>query len=201
MAAARKLEPLYTYEDYRKVPENGVKLELIDGKIRAMASATSGHQEISLNLSARLREHLRKKGSKCRVIQDVDTRLNYAQGDKTAVRPDVLVVCSPSKIYRGTVIGAPDFVAEIWSPSNTHKERVEKFAKYREAKVREIWFIDPKTKIVETYCLDEASGRYVSYLYTEDDDINVGIFPNLLIEGAELFDTIEDTDDDEEEER
>jgi len=190
MSALKNTDPVYTskytYEEYRLVPENGVKLELIDGEIRAMASPTFRHQEIVTILSQKFRNFL-GKGSKCRVATDVDTRLNFDKGDDTAVRPDFLAVCDPSKLKDDTVKGAPDLVVEIWSPSNTHKDRMDKFKKYCDAGVREIWFINPEAGILEAYRLDDATGKHIPFIYSKDDTIPVGIFSGLSIAGEDIF--------------
>ena len=42
--------------------------------------------------------------------------------NKTIVQPDVFVVCDHRKLTRSRVEGAPDFVAEILSPSTRCKD-------------------------------------------------------------------------------
>ena len=49
---------------------------------------------------------------------------------------------------------APDFIAEILSPSTEEKDRTTKFADYAAHGVQEYWLIDPEKEIVEQYRLD-----------------------------------------------
>jgi Uma2 family endonuclease len=55
------------------------------------------------------------------------------------------------------VPGAPDFAAEILSPSNTAGEMRRKFELYRKSGVREYWELDPESKTLFTYCFKDGS--------------------------------------------
>ncbi len=46
---------------------------------------------------------------------------------------------------------APDFIAEILSPSTESVDRITKFEDYAAHGVAEYWLIDPAKKIVEQY--------------------------------------------------
>jgi len=176
----------YTYEDYIKVPEGDEKLELIDGEIVAMASPTWRHQEIVTTFIASISNHLKEKGSKCKVLSDVDTRLNYAKGDDTAVRPDILMVCDRSKFDEKSIKGAPDFIVEILSPSTAKRDMKVKLIKYCEAGVKEVWIIDPVAEIVLTYVLN-PSGSHDWSIYGAEDEIPVSVLENFYISGSDIF--------------
>ncbi|MCL2350433.1 MAG: Uma2 family endonuclease [Defluviitaleaceae bacterium] len=187
MSALEKQEKLYTYGEYKALSEpNGEKWELIDGEIYVMASSTLRHQDIVGNIYNRLCERLGR--GKCRVVMDVDTRLNYNKGDMTAVRPDILVVCTPSKIDKdkGSIKGAPDLVIEVLSPSNSRHDLRLKYAKYRDAGVKEIWFVDPVHELVTVYRMldnDVYDGR----TYGIEDEVPVCILDGFAISGEDIF--------------
>ena len=48
---------------------------------------------------------------------------------------------------------APDFVAEVVSPSTEHNDRVIKFEDYAAHGIHEYWIIDPEAKTIEQYLL------------------------------------------------
>ncbi|MCL2168989.1 MAG: Uma2 family endonuclease [Defluviitaleaceae bacterium] len=188
MGALKKEEMKYTYEDYCKLPDDGTRWELIDGELFAMAAPSIRHQRVSRRLSRKFFDFF-PEGNKCEVfVAPLDVRLNFAKGDDTAIQPDLLVVCDSSKIEEGSLIGAPDLAIEIWSPNNTHRQRMKKFASYRNALVRELWFVDPETDVIDSYKLNEETGKYEAAFYTADNTIPIRIFPNLTIEGKEIFD-------------
>jgi len=207
MSALRqeKYDIKYTYEDYCNFEDEGTRWELIDGEAYAMAATTIKHQEMLGRIYRRFAEHL-DKSKRCKVLfAPIDVRLfpKKDDKDKTVLQPDLLVVCDPKKLEDGKACkGAPDLVIEILSPSNTHHDRMKKFAKYIEAKVKEIWFIDPETELVETFLLNEESGEYEPSFYTNRKSVAVGILPDLMLSGDDIFGDIDidiDTDINEEE--
>jgi Uma2 family endonuclease len=104
------------------------------------------------------------------------------------VQPDLLVVCDKDKLAKGSVNGPPDFVLEIVSPSNSHKELFIKFQAYLEAGVREYWVIDPETRnaLVHLY----ENGHYISTSYKENARIPVNVLPGLDIALESLWTAI-----------
>ena len=75
--------------------------------------------------------------------------------DRTMVQPDIVIVCDKSKIKRWGIMGAPDFVVEVLSPSTGRKDRHKKLAKYLNAGVREYWLIDPDKKVLFAYNFED----------------------------------------------
>ncbi|MDR2167590.1 MAG: Uma2 family endonuclease [Clostridiales bacterium] len=187
MSAARKLEEYYTYEDYAKW-ETDKRFELIDGVPYAMAAPNTRHQRVSRRLTLRIGNHLeQKKGHSCELfVAPYDVRLNPNTRDDTVFQPDLIVICDPKKIDEKFAKGAPDWVIEILSPSNTHHDRVRKLIKYREARVREIWFVDPETKLIEIYRLED-DGEYSVHYHLGDQSIEVGILPGFAIDTKDIF--------------
>ncbi len=179
----------YTIEDYFALPEER-RVELIDGVIYDMASPTLIHQTISMEICARLREHIRKKKGKCIPgVAPWDVQLDC--DNKTMVQPDVYVICDKSKIQNGRLFGAPDFIVEVLSPSTAKKDTGIKTAKYAAAGVREYWIVDSRRERIVVYILNEE-GYYDISLYTFYDEIPVYIFNNeCKIDFQEISDYIE----------
>ena len=76
----------------------------------------------------------------------------------TVVQPDVFIVCDLGKVDERGVRGAPDWVAEVLSPSTVRHDTVRKLAVYERAGVRELWFIHPIKRTLTLYRLE--AGRY-----------------------------------------
>jgi len=182
MIAERKRE-YFTYVDYCKW-DDGNRWELIDGVPYAMSSPSSNHQRTLLSLGWKFREHL--EGKECEVfVAPFDVRLNVDKADNVVVQPDLLVVCDPDKIGENSCDGAPDLVIEVLSPSTAKHDLTTKFVKYREAGVRELWFVDPALYTVLVY--KWSNGLYIADNYGSDDKINVGILPDLTIDMRDIF--------------
>ena len=148
----------YTLEDYYALPDS-IRVELIDGEIFVMEAPTTIHQLIGSEIYGTLRAYIRNHHGDCLpFVAPVDVQLNCDK--RNMLQPDVLVVCDRSKVIRRCVYGAPDFVAEILSPSSKKKDMMLKLSKYGCAGVREYWIVDPDKKTVITYYFinDDDSG-------------------------------------------
>jgi Uma2 family endonuclease len=188
MSSAKQDFTSYTYEDYCSW-ETDERYELIDGVPYAMAAPLVRHQRASGKLLQKIANHIDQKGGSCEIFHaPFDVRLSHDKGDDTVVQPDLVIICDPKKIEDGkSCKGAPDLVIEILSPSNTYHDRIVKFAKYREAKVKEIWFLDLETKTIEIYIIDKESGNYMPHLYLGPVTVPVGILPGLFIDMKDIF--------------
>ena len=183
-----KKEGDYTLDDYYGLPDER-RVELIDGTFYDMAAPSLSHQTVVIEIASVLRNYIRKNGGKCSVFSaPVDVQLDG--DDRTMVQPDVFVVCDKSKLFERCVVGAPDFVIEVLSPSTGQKDGFLKLQKYQDAGVREYWMIDTRKEKVVTYCFEE---EIFPALYGFDSEIPVWIFGGeLKIDFRPLKDAIED---------
>jgi len=192
MGALPKGEPnrRFTYADYKDWElKEGERYELIRGEAFAMAGPNTRHQNISWEISGQLYNYLR--GKPCRAFSaPYDVRLFYGEGegenDDTVVQPDIMVVCDRDKIGSEGIRGAPDFVVEILSPSNTVFEMEEKRDLYWEAGVREYWVVNPKNNRVTVHLFQDG-GVSTTKTYEAADTVPVGIFPGFGIALDQVF--------------
>lgn len=147
--SSRALDPAYrrvTVEEFLAMDFGGAKAELEDGLIFMMAGGNEVHARIAANLIAGL--HLRLRGSGCRPYgSDLATRT-----DQASIRfPDVSVYCRPLEPGDQTrqLLGDPQVVFEVLSPSTSSHDQLTKLAEYRAlAGIQEIIFVDPsRTRI------------------------------------------------------
>jgi Uma2 family endonuclease len=178
----------YTYSDYLGW-EGPERYQLIYGDALMMASLSVTRQAFLMELSRQFGNWLVDKP--CRVFAaPLDVRLfpEEDNSDETVVQPDLLVVCDKGKLTASSVNGPPDFVLEIFSPSNTSKELLLKFQAYLEAVVREYWVIYPEERkaLVHLY----ENGHYLSTIYKNNARIPVGVLPGLEIALDSLWELI-----------
>ena len=160
-----------TIKDYLSLPE-GTRVELIDGKFYDMAAPTTIHQHVSGLIYYQLLGFIDSNGGDC-VPFDAPTDVQLDCDDKTIVQPDVLVVCDRDKITEARIVGAPDLVVEVVSPSNWNIDTFIKFKKYKKAGVREYWIILPRQQKIVVFCF-EKSDDFVEYTF--NDKVPVGIW-------------------------
>ena len=81
---------------------------------------------------------------------------------------------------------APDFIAEILSPSTAVRDRGIKFEDYAAHGVGEYWLLDPEAEVVEQYVL--KGGRYALRLKSGSGEIESTMIDGFLIPVRALFD-------------
>ena len=172
----------YTIDDIYALPE-GQRAELIDGQIYDMAPPSPMHQELVMELSATLRDYIKKNGGSCKVYP-APFAVFLNEDDRNYVEPDISVICDSSKVDNRGYQGAPDFIIEIVSPSSQRMDYLTKLFKYRTAGVREYWIVNPLQRTVHVYSFE---GTEDSTQYSFDDEITVTIYGDLKICVADLL--------------
>ena len=156
---------------------DGKRAELIDGQIYDMAPPSPFHQELVMELSATIRDYIKKNKGNCKVyIAPFAVFLN--QDEYNYVEPDISVICDLNKINDKGCNGAPDFVIEVVSPSSQRMDYLTKLFKYRTAGVREYWIVNPLRRTVQVYSFE---GPEDSIQYAFEDEIPVAIYKDLKI--------------------
>jgi Uma2 family endonuclease len=193
--ALRKEAEHFTYADYKDWDlAAGERFELIHGTAYAMAGPGAYHQSILGELFKQIAVYL--TGKSCKVYPaPYDVRLFYRadENDDTVVQPDITVVCDEKKRGPEGCRGAPDFTAEILSPSNTAIEMERKFELYRQAGVREYWVLDPEQKTLRAYRFNaagkagEADAPILTRSYGPGDTAVLEVLDNLEIALGPVF--------------
>ncbi|MDI6916038.1 MAG: Uma2 family endonuclease [Desulfitobacteriaceae bacterium] len=180
----------YTYADYLTWPEDE-RWEIIDGVAYMQAAPTPTHQEILMELARQIANYLTGKPCKvypapfCVRLTKDDERKN--EGITKVVEPDITVVCDKSKIDEKGCNGAPDMIIEIISPSSTKRDRFIKFNAYEKAGIKEYWIVEPDVKIVSVFVLQHNGSYGRQNVYSEEDRIQVNLFPDLTIDLKSIF--------------
>ncbi|MDR0928007.1 MAG: Uma2 family endonuclease [Ignavibacteria bacterium] len=186
----------YTYADYLTWLDDK-RRELIDGVISFISKMSPApnlfHAGISWNIVHKLGSYIKKHKGNCKIFYaPFDVRFverdNVTDKDiRTVVQPDILIVCDPSKLDKRGCIGAPDFIAEIVSPSNSYYDTRVKYELYQRYKVKEYWIVYPDSKSVEVNILQE-DGKYATpVVFVEVGDVPVATLPGLSISMDEVF--------------
>jgi len=144
----------FTYADYLTWPDEE-RWEIIRGVPYDMSPApATSHQYVQAQIIGILARDV--SIGNCTVLGSPTDVILPALGEdegesSTVVQPDVLVVCRPERITDRAVVGPPDLVVEILSPSTGFKDQSIKFDLYERCGVREYWVINPETRVVEIF--------------------------------------------------
>lgn len=169
-------EKLYTIENIYALPD-GQRAELIDGRMYMMAPPNFRHQKLVMELSAVIHRYIKSHGGNCEVLP-APFAVFLNEDDRNYVEPDISIICDRNKLNERGCNGAPDWVIEITSPSDSQRDYGVKLFKYRTAGVREYWIVNPITHTVNVYDFehDEGTNQYIF-----DNNIPVCIYDDLNI--------------------
>lgn len=186
-AAEYSIKKNYTLDDYYMLPKDK-RMELIDGTFYVISAPSLIHQTVSLELSYYIRDYIRRKKGNCIVFTaPVDVQLDH--DNHTMIEPDIAIVCDKNKLTKHCITGAPDFVAEIISPSTRERDMFLKLMKYQNAGVREYWIIDIEKERIITYFFAEDE---IPVIYGLNASIPVKIYgEDLTIDFSEIRHTLQ----------
>ncbi len=172
---------MLTYEDYVKIPEDGRRHEIIDGRHIVNAAPRPRHQIITYKLGLAL-QTLFHSGRADVVPSPIDVQLS----ETDIVQPDLIAVARPNahRIGKVKVDGPPELVMEVLSPSTRRLDRGAKRALYEAAGVLEYWIVDPLENTVCQHTL--VSGHYKEVLHNSGKVVSTA-FPELTVSLADIF--------------
>ena len=185
----------YSYADYMTWQFDEA-VELIKGKIMLMSPAPNvKHQSISMNLSRFLSTFLKLKS--CQVfaapfdvrLYDRKKSILASQDIQSVVQPDLCIICDPDLLDKQGCNGAPDWIIEILSKGNSRREMKIKYDLYQESGVIEYWLVYPEEQAIYQFVLNNDKQYQLKHMYANDDIASPHLFPELLIDVNEVFET------------
>ena len=174
----------WTYKDYAAIPEDGSRYEVVNGVLYMSPSPNVWHQSIVGEIFAYLRDYVRGSRLGRVFMGPLDVELSYGH----VVQPDVFVVLNKhfDRITKLRIIGAPDLVVEIASPSTARHDLHAKLDAYASAGVPEYWVVNPDAQTVELLVLE--SGAYSSLgVFSGRTILPSQVVPDLPAEVEQFF--------------
>lgn len=171
-----------TIDDLHKMPDDGRRYELIGGVIYVSPSPLVKHQYVSSRLHRVLSDYLADESRGALLYAPLDVEL----GPHDIVQPDLVFVRAEhrKRITTRRIVGPPDLVIEILSPSNPGHDLVRKAALYASAGVPEYWIVDPRTDTVRVLTLGDQT--YVE-AHDSTETVRSRVLDGLEIPVSELF--------------
>jgi Uma2 family endonuclease len=173
-----------TVEDYRKLPEDDWRYQLIDGEIVMAPSPSFFHQTILANIFGILAPHVQNR----RLGKVLFAPLDFYLDDNNVYQPDLLFISREREgiIHEDGLHGAPDFVAETLSPRTARYDLNAKRAGYARSGVRELWLVYPEAKRVDVFYLQE-NAEAPAASYSLGKTFSSPLFPELEISTDKIF--------------
>jgi Uma2 family endonuclease len=142
----------HTLEDVLKLPEDAPRVELRDGVMVVVPSATGRHQTIGNLLWMWFREHAPAKFVPF-------TAVGIAVGHQDTFEPDVVLLHHPvddtNHYYDARQVA---IALEVVSPGTKRRDRLEKPAEYAAAGIPHFWRIEQEP--IHVFAYDLVNGNY-----------------------------------------
>ena len=174
----------FTYEDYQHTSDDQ-RYELLDGELIMVPAPNLGHQRIDTRLGWRLAQFVEERDLGEVFFAPCDVVLSNTD----VVQPDLLFVSNERAhllLGGANVLGAPDLVVEILSPSTAGRDQTLKRALYAKHGVQEYWLVDPDARTATVLRL--AGGAFeVVALYGEGETMTSPVLEGFSADLNEIF--------------
>ena len=174
----------WTYSHYAALPHDGQRYEIVNGVLTMAPAPSPEHQSIAVRLTYYVFPHVDLAGIGRLFTAPIDVEL----APKNVFQPDAVVVLSAhlDRVADKKIIGVPDLVVEIASPSTAVFDRLIKYEKYAHAGIPEYWIIKPTTRTIEVLVLE--GGEYHSLgIFSGQATLPSRILPDLPVPVEQFF--------------
>ena len=174
----------WTYDDYAALPEDGNRYEILNGVLIMAPSPNGPHQDAALRFGYYLLTIVEFAGLGKVRISPADVELS----PHNVVHPDVFVVLNEhmDRVKEKRVIGAPDLVIELASPSTAAIDRLTKYELYARHGVSEYWIAKPDKRTIEVMVLENGAYRSLG-IFEGKQTLPSRIVPNLPVHVEQFF--------------
>ncbi len=178
-------ERLITYADYRELDtDDCLWYELLHGELVKKSAPSPRHQSASMNLSSLMHTFAKQQRLGAVYCAPIDVFVD----EYNAPQPDILFIANANKhiVTHDGIMGAPDLVVEILSPSSIRYDRGMKQRLYQRLGVQEYWILDPKNSSIEVYRLIEGMYDLVSFA-VERGTVDSIALSGFVVEVGDIF--------------
>ncbi len=181
-AAILKLD----YEDYRELPNDGRRYEIIEGELFMSPAPTPRHQLAILELAGSLHAFARDHALGVVLMAPIDVVLS----SHDIVQPDVLFVTEARRsiVSSQNIQGAPDLVVEVLSPTSRRTDERTKRLLYAQFGIPEYWLLDPDLELAKVFRLEGRAYPEPRVLEAErSEELTTELLPGFRLAVARVF--------------
>ncbi|MBM3477299.1 MAG: Uma2 family endonuclease [Armatimonadetes bacterium] len=182
---AQATTTLMTVEEFERLPDNGVRCELVRGEVIEMTPSAAESGRIGSRIAIRLGAFVEAHELGITYIPEAGFRL--ARDPDTVRVPDVAFVTKRRAglhpPVEGCFPGAPDLAVEVLSPTDRMADVLEKVEEYLAAGTQIVWVVVPTRREVYVY---RPAGA-VEVVGADGTLAGEPVIPGLSIAVAEIF--------------
>lgn len=171
-------------EDYRALPDDRTRYELVDGALHMSPAPRPQHQRVSRRLLFALMEQLEHRGRG----EVFDAPIDVVLSPHDVVQPDLAFVAAAhaDRVREDAIHGPPDLVVEVLSPGTRRLDVKVKAPLYARAGVPHLWLVDPEIDRLEAFTLGPG-GYGPPVVVDAPARFEPAAFPGLALDLAAVF--------------
>jgi Uma2 family endonuclease len=175
-----------TADELLRLPDNGMRRELIAGELHEMPPAGGEHGGVSGRAARRLSRFLDQHEELGGEVFIAEPGFRLAREPDTVRSPDVAYVVE-SRVDQAWVSGfaeiAPDLIVEVVSPSDSASEVQRKVDEWLSAGSRLVWVLYPATHTAMVF----RQGSSTGILHADDMLTGDPVLPEFVCRVGDLF--------------
>ena len=177
------LQRNWTYQSYLTLNDDKM-YEVIQGDLLMVPAPSLEHQRISRDLEYSLIKYVAEK----KLGEIFDAPVDVIFDDDNVVQPDIVFVSKKNShiLKKKGIIGTPDLVCEIISPSTLHRDYYVKKSLYEKFGVLEYWLIDPGNRVIHVYIPGEHGYELFS-MAAETGEVKSNVIKGFSIKIEEII--------------
>ncbi|HEY0790111.1 MAG TPA: Uma2 family endonuclease [Chthoniobacterales bacterium] len=174
-----------TAKAFYRLPETNQFCELIEGELVMPPSPDPSHQTIAGTIFGELCLYLRDRPLGTVYHAPLDVELSPVN----VYQPEVLFVSEGrrDRVKRKRVVGAPDLVVEVLSPSTARYDQGDKLLRYARSGVVEMWLVDPEDRQVQVYRFDREDPIKPKQVLGGGDVLRTDLLPGFEMPLGRFF--------------
>jgi Uma2 family endonuclease len=172
-------EQMESYQEFER-------FEIIEGvRYDFLSSPIAKHQILASRITQFLSNTCNSNGVV--ITSPIDVHLD----ENNVFQPDVIFISNENlHIIKKFIVGAPDLVVEILSPSTSQNDKVRKKAQYERFGVKEYWVVDPTHFYVDQFVLEHSKFQ-LHATYSFGDTLTSERFSCVSIDMNTLFEKLD----------
>ena len=163
-----------TAEELIRLPDDGLRHELIKGELLTISPSGAQHGAVTLNLSVVLATYVKTK--KLGVVFWAETGFKLEQRPDTVLAPDIGFVSKAriGSLPQGFLQLAPDLAVEVISSSKSRSLVEKKTAQWLSFGAKSVWQVHCQNRTVDVIWANGFRKQFVETDELCDDDVVAG---------------------------
>lgn len=162
--------------------------EIIEGEMIQKSAPAPIHQRVSRKLTGILDRFISDKSLGEIFYAPIDVDLD----EYNKPQPDLVFVSEGRRaiITDDGIMGVPDLIVEVISPSSVIRDRIEKKNTYERLGVKEFWIVDPQYKAIEIYTIQKDRYELLSGVTMLEGELKSAMFEGLSLNLDDIFSAV-----------